>query len=43
VKEVSGPAGRVSMAPEYEDCKKIALEKNVPLKVVYETILKETS
>jgi hypothetical protein len=43
VKEVSGLAGRVSMAPEYEDCKKIALEKNVPLKVVYETILKETS
>ena len=43
VKEVSGPAGRVSMTPEYEDCKKIALEKNVPLKVVYETILKETS
>jgi uncharacterized protein (TIGR00299 family) protein len=43
VKEVSGLAGRVSMAPEYEDCKKIALEKNVPLKVVYETIVKETS
>jgi uncharacterized protein (TIGR00299 family) protein len=43
VKEVSGLAGRVSMAPEYEDCKKIALEKNVPLKVVYETVLKETS
>jgi uncharacterized protein (TIGR00299 family) protein len=43
VKEVSGVAGRVSMAPEYEDCKKIALEKNVPLKVVYETVLKETS
>jgi uncharacterized protein (TIGR00299 family) protein len=43
VKEVSGPAGRVSVVPEYEDCKKIALEKNVPLKVVYETIVKETS
>jgi uncharacterized protein (TIGR00299 family) protein len=43
VKEVSGPAGRVHIVPEYEDCKKIALEKNVPLKVVYEKILKETS
>jgi uncharacterized protein (TIGR00299 family) protein len=43
VKEVSGPTGRVSVVPEYEDCKKIALEKNVPLKVVYETIVKERS
>ena len=43
VKEISGPAGRVSMTPEYEDCKRIALEKNVPLKVVYESIVKETA
>lgn len=43
VKEVSGPAGSVYVVPEYEDCKKIALEKKIPLKVVYETILKETS
>lgn len=43
VKEVSGPAGSVYVVPEYEDCKKIALEKKVPLKVVYEAILKETS
>lgn len=43
VKEVSGPSGRVSISPEYEDCKRIALEKKIPLKVVYETILKETS
>ena len=43
VKEVSGPAGRVFVVPEYEDCKKIALEKKIPLKVVYETIVKETS
>ena len=43
VKEISGPTGRVSVAPEYEDCKKIALEKKVPLKVVYETIVKETA
>ena len=43
VKEISGPAGRVSVTPEYEDCKRIALEKNVPLKVVYESIVKETA
>lgn len=43
VKEISGLAGRVPRVPEYEDCKRIALERNIPLKVVYETILKETS
>ena len=43
VKEISGPTGRVSVTPEYEDCKRIALEKNVPLKVVYEAIVKETA
>jgi len=43
VKEVSSPTGRVFVVPEYEDCKRIALEKKVPLKVVYETIVKETA
>lgn len=43
VKEVSDPKGSVSVVPEYEDCKRIALEKKVPLKVVYETIVKEAS
>jgi uncharacterized protein (DUF111 family) len=43
VKEVSSPTGRIFVVPEYEDCKKIALEKNVPLKAVYEAIVKETS
>jgi uncharacterized protein (TIGR00299 family) protein len=28
--------GRVHVAPEYEDCKRVAREKNLPLKVVYE-------
>ena len=43
VKEVLGPAGTVSVVPEYEDCKRVALEKNIPLKVVYEAIVKETA
>ena len=43
VKEVVGPKGYISVVPEYEACRRIALEKNIPLKVVYEAILKETS
>ena len=41
VKEVSDPVGGVHVVPEYEDCKRIALEKNLPLKAVYDAILKE--
>jgi uncharacterized protein (DUF111 family) len=29
------------MVPEYEACKRIALEKDLPLKVVYETIVRD--
>jgi uncharacterized protein (TIGR00299 family) protein len=43
VKEVSDPTGRIIQVPEYEDCKRIALEQNIPLKSVYETIVKEIS
>ncbi len=43
IKEVIGPGGGVRMVPEYEACKRIALEKNLPLKVVYETINREIS
>ena len=32
--------GSIRIVPEYEICKKIALEKNLPLRVVYDTILK---
>ena len=41
VKEVSDPGGRLFRVPEYEDCKRIAMEQNTPLKLVYETIVKE--
>jgi uncharacterized protein (TIGR00299 family) protein len=33
------PEGRVHAAPEYEDCKRLAQEQNLPLKVVYEEAL----
>jgi len=33
------PDGRVHAAPEYEDCRRIAREKNLPLKAVYEAAL----
>ena len=32
--------GSVRIVPEYEICRKIALDKNLPLRVVYDTILK---
>jgi uncharacterized protein (TIGR00299 family) protein len=39
VKIAQGPDGRVNVSPEYEDCKRLAQEKKVPLKVVYEAAL----
>lgn len=41
VKCVKGPAGEVRIVPEYEICKKIAMRKQIPIRIVYETILKE--
>ena len=43
VKEVVNPMGSVAVVPEYEACKRIALEKNIPLKAVYEAIVRETA
>ncbi|MDP3282876.1 MAG: nickel pincer cofactor biosynthesis protein LarC [Desulfobacterales bacterium] len=41
VKRITNPDGTTRIVPEYEVCKKIALEKKVPLKNVYENIIKE--
>jgi len=41
VKRVTNSDGTTRIVPEYEACKKIALEKKLPLKNVYENIIKE--
>lgn len=41
VKRITNTDGTTRIVPEYEVCKKIALEKKLPLKNVYENILKE--
>jgi uncharacterized protein (TIGR00299 family) protein len=43
VKRIKDPQGGERLVPEYEACKEIALKRNIPLRVVYETIIKETS
>ncbi|MBC2695972.1 MAG: nickel pincer cofactor biosynthesis protein LarC [Desulfobacteraceae bacterium] len=42
IKRIKNPNGSVQLVPEYEVCKKIAIEKSIPLKIVYDTIIKET-
>ena len=41
MKKITGLDGRTRLAPEYDVCRKIALEKNIPIKRVYHTLLKE--
>lgn len=40
VKRIIEPGGRVRLVPEYDVCRKIALKKKIPLRVVYDTIVK---
>jgi len=40
VKRITELDGSSRIIPEYEICKKIALEKNLPIRMVYDTILK---
>ncbi|MDY6790489.1 MAG: nickel pincer cofactor biosynthesis protein LarC [Thermodesulfobacteriota bacterium] len=42
VKQVKDLDGSVRIVPEYEVCKKIASEKNIPIRKVYETIAGNT-
>jgi hypothetical protein len=39
VKVLSAPDGQMDRAPEYEDCRRIASEHQVPLKRVYQEVL----
>ncbi len=39
VKVARGPDGHENLAPEYEDCKRVAAEKRVPIKLVYQAAL----
>jgi hypothetical protein len=43
VKRVREPHGRERVVPEYDVCRKIALKRNLPLRVVYDTIAKEAA
>ena len=40
VKKIKGLEGGERLAPEYEVCKRIAMEQNLPLQQVYAVILK---
>ncbi|MCP4372728.1 MAG: nickel pincer cofactor biosynthesis protein LarC [Deltaproteobacteria bacterium] len=42
VKQVRDLNGSVRIVPEYEVCRKIAIEKNIPIRKVYETIAGNT-
>ena len=39
VKVSQTPAGKVKISPEYEDCRKLALENEVPLQVIYQAAI----
>jgi len=41
VKRVVTVKGDVRLVPEYEACRKIAMKNNQPIRVIYETLLKE--
>jgi len=43
VKRVVTIKGDVRLVPEYEACRKLAIKHNQPIRVVYETLLKEIS
>ncbi len=42
VKRVKDPHGNIRIVPEYDVCKKIAREQNIPLRIIYDTITRET-
>lgn len=43
VKRIKDPQGNIRIIPEYEVCRKIAIEHKVPLRIVYETVAREAA
>jgi uncharacterized protein (DUF111 family) len=43
VKRVKDPQGNTRIAPEYDVCQKIARKKDLPLRIVYETVTREAT
>jgi uncharacterized protein (DUF111 family) len=43
VKRITYPGGNVRIVPEYEVCKKIAYENDLPIRTVYDTITQEAA
>lgn len=42
-KKITSPNGRARIMPEYDECKRIALDRNLPFYEVYEQILAESN
>ena len=43
VKRIQDPSGNIRLVPEYEVCQQIAIEKKIALRLVYDTIIRETA
>jgi uncharacterized protein (TIGR00299 family) protein len=43
VKRIRYPQGEVRIVPEYDVCKQIALAKQIPLRTVYDTVVREAA
>lgn len=43
VKRIQDLSGNMRVVPEYEVCRQIAIEQKIPLRVVYETIIKKSA
>ena len=41
VKRIRDHGGNIRLVPEYEVCRQIALEQNIALRLVYETVTRE--
>lgn len=42
VKRITGPDAEMRIVPEFEECRRVASDRNIPIRIVYETILRET-